>query len=63
MDDNETRRDHLCFLDSGCNNHLCGKRELFSQFDNNFREQVKLGNNTREMQYSNGDKWNHIGDY
>ncbi|GMP80755.1 hypothetical protein CsSME_00035746 [Camellia sinensis var. sinensis] len=23
---------------------MCGKRELFSQFDNNFREKVKLGN-------------------
>jgi len=46
VDDNETERDHLWFLDSGCSNHMCGKRELFSQFDNNFREQVKLGNNT-----------------
>ncbi|KAA8536912.1 hypothetical protein F0562_029390 [Nyssa sinensis] len=25
---------------------MCGKRELFSQLDNNFREKVKLGNDT-----------------
>ena len=33
----------MWFLDSGCSNHMCGKRELFSQFDNNFKEKVKLG--------------------
>jgi len=33
VDDNETERDHLWFLDFGCSNHMCGKRELFSQFD------------------------------
>jgi hypothetical protein len=46
MDGNEAGRDHLLFLDSGCSNHMCGKRELFSQFDNNFIEKVKLNNNT-----------------
>ncbi|XP_028063362.1 uncharacterized protein LOC114266634 [Camellia sinensis] len=44
VDGNEAGRDHLWFLDSGCSNHMCGKRELFSQFENNFREKVKLGN-------------------
>lgn len=44
VDGIEAGRDHLWFLDSGCSNHMCGKRELFSQFDNNFREKVKLGN-------------------
>ncbi|KAA8546914.1 hypothetical protein F0562_003343 [Nyssa sinensis] len=46
VDCNEAGRDHLWFLDSGCSNHMCGKRELVSQFDNNFREKVKLGNDT-----------------
>jgi len=46
MDGNEAGRDHLLFLDSGSSNHMYGKRELFSQFDNNFREKVKLSNNT-----------------
>ncbi|XP_068339065.1 uncharacterized protein [Pyrus communis] len=43
VDIKEAGRDYLWFLDSGCNNHMCGKRELFSQFDSNFRELVKLG--------------------
>ena len=34
------------FLDSGCSNHICGKNELFSDLDENFRETVKLGNNS-----------------
>ena len=34
------------FLDSGCNNHMCGKKELFSDLNENFRETVKLGNNS-----------------
>ena len=29
-----------------CSNHMCGKRELFSQFDDIFRKSVKLGNNS-----------------
>jgi len=34
------------FLILGVVTIYVGKRELFSQFDNNFREKVKLGNNT-----------------
>ena len=30
------------FVDSGCSNHMCGKRELFSQFDDTFRKSIKL---------------------
>ncbi|XP_070042981.1 uncharacterized protein [Nicotiana tomentosiformis] len=33
------------FLDSGCNNHMCGKKEYFFDFDGRFRDSVKLGNN------------------
>ncbi|KAF2297473.1 hypothetical protein GH714_024080 [Hevea brasiliensis] len=34
------------FLDSGCSNHMCGKKEYFFDFDANFRDSVKLGNNS-----------------
>jgi len=34
------------FLDSGCNNHMCRKKELFSDLDKNFIETVKLGKNS-----------------
>lgn len=33
------------FLDSGCSNHMCGRKELFSHLDETFRKSVKLGNN------------------
>ncbi|CAL8125961.1 unnamed protein product [Prunus armeniaca] len=34
------------YLDSGCSNHMCGNKLLFSDLDENFRENVKLGNNS-----------------
>ncbi|KAA8538687.1 hypothetical protein F0562_028332 [Nyssa sinensis] len=35
------------FLDSGCNNHMCGHKEFFSELDESFRKFVKLGDNSR----------------
>ena len=55
VDGNEAGRDHMWFLDFGCNNHICGKRELFSQFDNNFKKQVKLGNDTSLIMQGKGN--------
>ena len=43
----EARRDGAWFLDSGCSNHMCGDRTLFSELDKKFRHLVKLGNNTK----------------
>lgn len=37
----------MWFLNSGCSNHLCGSREWFSNFNDKFRESVKLENDTR----------------
>jgi transposase InsO family protein len=37
---------HIWFLDSGCSNHMCGQRDIFSHFDSNFRESVKMGNDS-----------------
>lgn len=36
----------MWFLDSGCSNHMCGKKDIFSDFDATFRESVKLGNDS-----------------
>ncbi|KAK4438849.1 hypothetical protein Salat_0219500 [Sesamum alatum] len=33
------------FLDSGCSNHMCGKKDCFSEIDENFSDTVKLGDN------------------
>ncbi|KAM1053550.1 hypothetical protein ACFX2I_000976 [Malus domestica] len=38
--------EHTWFLDSGCSNHMCGRMDLFSEFDNSFKESVKLGNDS-----------------
>jgi hypothetical protein len=37
---------HIWFLDSGCSNHMCGRRDIFFDFDCNFKESVKMGNNS-----------------
>lgn len=59
------------FLDSGCSNHMCGKKkeEIFSDLDTNFRKFVKLGNNSSMIVMGKGNirqhKWdcsnNHWG--
>ncbi|XP_062020913.1 uncharacterized protein LOC133737356 [Rosa rugosa] len=44
---NRAKREDAWFLDSGCSNHMCGDRSLFSELNESFRQVVKLGNNTR----------------
>ncbi|XP_021820433.1 uncharacterized protein LOC110762138 [Prunus avium] len=46
VDIKEDDREELWFLDSGCSNHMCGKKEMFTDFDDTFRKSVKLGNNS-----------------
>ncbi|KAG8649537.1 hypothetical protein MANES_08G103711v8 [Manihot esculenta] len=43
------------FLDSGCNNHMCGKKEYFFDLDENFRNSMKLGNNLSLIIKSKGN--------
>jgi hypothetical protein len=38
--------DQVWFLDSGCSNHLIGTKEWLFDFDDSFREIVKLGDNS-----------------
>lgn len=35
------------FLDSGCNNHICGDKALLCELNEGFWQMVKLGNNSR----------------
>jgi hypothetical protein len=42
----EVDREELWFLDSGCSNQICGKKEMFTDLDDTFRKSVKLGNNS-----------------
>jgi hypothetical protein len=43
----KARREDAWFLDSGCSNHMCGDRTIFSELDEKFQHSVKLGNNTK----------------
>ena len=47
VEENKAKRRDAWFLDSGCSNHMCGDRTLFSNIDDGFRQMVRLGNNTR----------------
>ncbi|GAU44223.1 hypothetical protein TSUD_399870 [Trifolium subterraneum] len=38
--------DQVWFLDSGCSNHMIGTKEWLFDFDDKFRETVKLGDNS-----------------
>ena len=42
----EASKENLWFLDSSYNNHMCGKKELFSRLDESFDTFVKLGDNS-----------------
>ena len=43
------KRGDVWFVDSGCSNHMCGERNMFSSLDTAFTHNVKLGNNHKLM--------------
>jgi len=34
------------YLDTGCSNHMCGKKDVFTDLDESYRSEVKFGNNS-----------------
>jgi len=54
-DMNKEEEEHVWFLDSGCSNHMCGNRSWFIEFDNSFRQSVKLGDDRRLMVEGRGN--------
>lgn len=52
---NQSIREIVWFLDSGCSNHLCGNKEWFFDLDDKFRQTVKLGDNSRMMAMGKGN--------
>ena len=43
----ENNQEDAWFLDSRCSNHMCGDKAMFCELNEEFRQLVKLGNNTR----------------
>jgi len=41
----ESSTPDLWFIDSGCSNHMTGRKDWFSSIDTSFGVKVKLGNN------------------
>lgn len=54
MDDKRAKSDHVWFLDLSCSNHMCRKKEIFYELDDNFKESVKLGNNSSLVVHGKG---------
>lgn len=60
------KREDAWFLDSGCSNHMCGDKAMFYQLNEDFRQLVKLGNNTKMTVLGKGnvrlqvDGFNHV---
>lgn len=52
---NNSSRENVWFLDSGCSNHMCGNKQWFFNLDEKFRQSVKLGDNSRMMVMGRGD--------
>ena len=44
---NDARRGDVWLLDSGCSNHMSGDKTLFSDLNENFKQTIKLGNDTK----------------
>jgi hypothetical protein len=45
--ENMETKQELWYIDSGCSNHVVGNKEWFFDFDDKFRESVKLGNDSK----------------
>ncbi|KAJ0044928.1 hypothetical protein Pint_04697 [Pistacia integerrima] len=52
---NQSRREDVWFLDPGCNNHMCANKEWFSDLDEEFRQSVKLDNNSKMVVLGKGN--------
>lgn len=55
VDTPKVEKGDVWFLDSGCSNHMCGKKEYFSDFDGSFRVSVKLGNDSSMLVLGKGN--------
>jgi len=55
IEEKKQQKTYVWFLDSGCSNHMCGKKEYFSELDENFSNSMKLGNNSNMVVNGKGN--------
>jgi hypothetical protein len=64
MAHNQSNEDHIreaWYLDSGCSNHMVGSKNCLFDFDDTFRESVKLGNDSKMAVMGKGNVKLNIG--
>jgi hypothetical protein len=54
-------KEEVWFLDSGCSNHLVGTKDWLFDYDDSFRESVKLGDDSKMSVMGRGNLKLHIG--
>lgn len=47
VEEKQSVRNDAWFLDSGCTNHICGNKGMFSSMEDVYKYSVKCGNNSR----------------
>lgn len=47
MELNQSSIEEVWFIDLGCSNHMTGNKQWFSDINEEFRQSVKLGNNSK----------------
>lgn len=52
--ESKSERNDAWFLDSGCSNHMCGNKGMFSSMEEVYKHSVKCGNNSRMNVTGNG---------
>ena len=62
VEENKAKGRDAWFIDSGCSNHMCGDRTVFSWLDDSFRQLVRLGNNTRMNVMGKGSVKLHLNE-
>jgi len=54
VEHNQSGREDIWFLDSGCNNHMCAHKQWFSDLDEDFQQSVKLRNDSKMVVLGKG---------
>jgi hypothetical protein len=54
-------KEEIWYLDSGCSNHMIGTKEWMHDFDDSFKESVKLGNDSKMAVMGKGNVKLNIG--